>query len=313
MDIGSLRGPFGLGFGAAPIGNASPPLTADKALTTLDAAYEAGVRYFDTAPLYGRGLSERLVGTFLAAKPRTDIVLSTKVGRLIRDGEAVYDYSYDGVMQSMEESLQRLGIGSLDIVYIHDIGVQTHGPAKHASILELALEGGYAALTRLRDEGVIAAIGIGVNETAVCLEALQRVPLDHILLAGRYTLLEQSALESLFPRLQQFATTVIVGGPFNSGILATGPVQGATHDYIPASKAVLERVTKIAEVCADFDVPLGAAALQFPLTHPAVSCVLCGMENQRQVQQNIAWFDTEIPAELWRALGFRGFAQSDTG
>lgn len=310
MENRDSKWAFGLGFGAAPIGNAKPPKSSDEALVTLDAAYAAGIRYFDTAPLYGSGLSEQLLASFLATKPRSDVTLSTKVGRLIRDGEAVYDYSYDGIMYSVEESLDRLGIETLDIAYIHDIGIETHGPEDHANILNLALDGGYAALSRLRDEGVIDKCGIGVNETTVCLEVLNRVPLDYVLLAGRYTLLEQSALETVLPCAEQYATKVIAGAPFNSGILVTGPVARATHNYGIASSAVLERVSRIAGVCTDFDVPLAAAALQFPLAHPSVDCVLCGMEDQHQVEQCVAWLDTKIPMELWDTLKRRNLLHS---
>ena len=185
----SKKVPRGLGFGAAPLGNAQPAISQKDALAALESAHANGIRYFDTAPLYGRGRSESFIGEFLASESRNDLVLSTKAGRLLRGGGFIYDYSFDGVMRSIDESLERLRVEYLDLVYMHDIGEQTHGN-DHRRVMTEAIDGGFKALARLKDEGVIGALGIGVNETAVCMEALAAVDLDYVMLAGRYTLLD---------------------------------------------------------------------------------------------------------------------------
>src|SRR5450432_121565 len=275
-----------LGFGAAPLGNLFRPLPDDTARETLAAAEKAGFGYYDTAPFYGFGLSERRLGD--ALRSRKDIVLSTKVGRLLtpvpgpvdetvpRHGyatpmpfEPAFDYSYDAVMRSFEASLQRLGLSRIDILYIHDIGRLTHGEANDARMAELTRGGGLKALDELRSAKAISGFGIGVNEIPACLEVMDHARLDVILLAGRYTLLEQTSLDELFPRCQAVGTAIVVGGPYNSGILAVGTRTGATlyYNYEPAPADVIEKVRKIESVCERHGTPLAAAALQFPLAH----------------------------------------------
>jgi D-threo-aldose 1-dehydrogenase len=310
-----------LGFGTAPLGNLFRPLPDETARATLAAAEAAGFGYYDTAPFYGFGLSERRLGD--ALRRRKDIVLSTKVGRLLkpvpgpvdetvaRHGyatpmpfEPVYDYSYDAVMRSFEASLQRLGLPSIDILYIHDIGRLTHGDENEARMAELTRRGGLKALEELRATKVISGFGMGVNEIPACLEVMTHARLDVILLAGRYTLLEQNALDELFPRCEAAGTAIVVGGPYNSGILAVGTKSGAPlyYDYEPAPPAVIEKVRKIEAVCDRHGVPLAAAALQFPLAHKLVASVIPGLDSPARVTQTLAPYGHKIPAALWQDL-----------
>src|SRR6185437_14218242 len=282
-----------IGFGAAMLGNLYRPMDDSDARDTLEAALSAGITYVDTAPRYGHGLSERRVGDIL--RNRRDVALSTKVGRLFRANaelggygerngfyspmpfESAYDYSYDGIMRSYEDSLQRLGLAHIDILYVHDIGRLTHA-ADHARAFAELTEGGFRALEELRASGAIGGFGLGVNEWEVCLEAMAGTELDVILLASRYTLLEQGALAQFLPACVARGISVVVGGVYNSGILATGTrgVETPLYDYAPAPAAMLERVHRLESICAAFNVPLAAAALQFPLAHPAVVSVIPG-------------------------------------
>jgi len=310
-----------LGFGTAPLGNLFRPLPDAVAQDTLAAAERAGFGYYDTAPFYGFGLSERRLGD--ALRRREGGVLSTKVGRLLkpvpgpvdesrpRHGyatpmpfEPVYDYSYDAVMRSYEESLQRLGLSRIDILYIHDIGRLTHGDANQAHMTELTKGGGLKALEELRAAKAIAGFGMGVNEVEACLEVMEHARLDAILLAGRYTLLEQTSLAQLFPRCEAAGTAIVVGGPYNSGILAVGTKTGAPlyYNYEPASHDVIEKVRKIEAVCDRHGVPLAAAALQFPLAHPLVASVIPGLDSAERVSQTLALYRHKIPAALWQDL-----------
>jgi D-threo-aldose 1-dehydrogenase len=319
-----------LGFGTAPLGNLFRPLADDAARATLAAAETAGFGYYDTAPFYGFGLSERRFGDALRA--RADIVLSTKVGRLLRPVpgpvnereprhgyatpmpfEPVFDYSYDAVMRSYEASLHRLGLSRIDILYIHDIGRLTHGDQNDARMDELIRGGGLKALEELRAAKAIAGFGMGVNEIPACLEVMSHARLDVILLAGRYTLLEQNALDELFPRCAAAATAIVVGGPYNSGILAVGTKSGAPlfYNYEPAPPQVIEKVRAIEAVCARYDVPLAAAALQFPLSHPLVASVIPGLDTPERVIHAVALYRHPIPAELWRELGEKNLLRSD--
>ncbi|MCU1386467.1 MAG: pyridoxal 4-dehydrogenase [Acidobacteria bacterium] len=319
-----------LGFGTAPLGNLFKPLPDVTARETLAAAERAGFGYYDTAPFYGFGLSERRLGDSLRA--RKDIVLSTKVGRLLkpvsgpvdeniaRHGyatpmpfEPVYDYSYDAVMRSFEESLQRLGLSRIDLLYIHDIGRLTHDEKNAARMAELTKGGGLKALEELRRAGAIAGFGMGVNEIPACLEVMGHARLDVILLAGRYTLLEQNALDELFPACEAAATAIVVGGPYNSGILAVGTKTGAPlyYDYEPAPAAVIEKVRKIEAVCDRHAVPLAAAALQFPLAHKLVASVIPGLDSPQRVEQTIALYRHKIPAALWQDLRSENLIRSD--
>ncbi|MFG6488500.1 aldo/keto reductase [Roseateles sp. BYS78W] len=306
-----------LGFGAAALAGLYDAVDADVAAATLQAAWDAGVRFIDTAPFYGYTLSERRVGDFLAGRPRDSFVLSTKVGRLMQpdpdvrpgsDGWAaplpfrpVYDYSHDGVMRSFESSLQRLGLSRIDILLVHDIGRMTHGDRHEHHWRALTDGGGLKALESLRSQGLVNAIGLGVNEWQVAQDALAVAPLDCVLLAGRYTLLEQGSL-GFMDRCAQEGVRVLVGGPFNSGLLAGQ----ARYNYGDVPADVMSRAQALGAVAAEFDVPLQAAALQFPLAHPAVASVLAGMRSPAQVTANVAWLSHPIPRPFWLTLRERG-------
>ena len=315
-----------LGFGTAPLGNLFRPLPDAMAAETLAAAERSGFGYYDTAPFYGFGLSERRLGDSLrrdALHRRKTIVLSTKVGRLlqplpgpvdenqVRHGyatpmpfEPVYDYSYDAVMRSYEESLQRLGLGRIDILYIHDIGRLTHGEENEVRMAELTKGGGLRALEELRASKEISGFGMGVNEVSACLEVMDHAQLDVILLAGRYTLLEQTPLDDLFPRCAIAGTAIVVGGPYNSGILAVGTKTAVPlyYNYEPAPADIVEKVRKIEAVCDRHNVPLAAAALQFPLAHPLVASVIPGLDSPERVSQTLTLYRHKIPAALWQEL-----------
>lgn len=318
-----------LGFGTAPLGNLYRPIHNAQALETLQQAWGIGVRYFDTAPLYGLGIGETRLGSFLREQPRDEFVVSTKIGRLLepcapteREGigkffdvpsrRVVYDYSYDGVMRSLALSLERLGLDRVDILLCHDIDVFTHGSAEaSAQRTREFLDGGLRALTDLRSQGVVSAIGIGVNEWQVSETVARNSDVDLFLLAGRYTLLEQESLESFLPLCSAKGMGVIVGGPFNSGILATGPKPGAFYNYDSAPPRILERVAAIEKVCAEHGVALRDAALQFPLLHPAVVCVLPGGISRAEVRQNAESLARPIPAALWPSLVAAGLLRAD--
>jgi D-threo-aldose 1-dehydrogenase len=317
------------GFGAAPIGNMNRVLSEAEAEATVRAAWTAGLRYFDTAPLYGHGLSEQRVGAVLKGEPRDVFLLSTKVGRLLEPcapGEedsgiyqgvppvkVAYDYSYDGVMRSHEASLRRLGLDRVDILYVHDIDAMTHGSrgGAEARTRELIDQGGWRALDELRAAGDVAAIGAGVNEWEPCARLLELADPDIFLLAGRYTLLEQEALETLLPACAARGVGVVVGGPFNSGVLATGPVPGAIYNYAPAPEAILRRTAEIEAVCARHGVRLAQAALAFPLGHPSVVSVIPGGQTPDQVAQNLALLNAPIPDRLWADLKAAGLMRPD--
>jgi D-threo-aldose 1-dehydrogenase len=319
-----------LGFGTAPLGNLFRPLADETARATLAAAEAAGFGYYDTAPFYGFGLSERRLGDALRA--RKNIVLSTKVGRLlkpvpgsvdqtlVRHGyatpmpfEPVYDYSYDAVMRSYDASLQRLGLSKIDILYIHDIGRLTHGDQNTARMAELTKGGGLKALEELRAAKAISGFGMGVNEVPACLEVMRHARLDVILLAGRYTLLEQNPLDDLFPLCEKVGTAIVVGGPYNSGILAVGTKTGAAlyYNYEPAPQDVIEKVRRIEAVCDRHGVPLPAAALQFPLAHGLVASVIPGLDSPERVNQTIALYRHKIPAALWHDLRHEKLIRAD--
>jgi D-threo-aldose 1-dehydrogenase len=321
-----------LGFGGAPLGNLFRALPDGVAQATLAAAEAAGFGYYDTAPFYGFGLSERLMGD--AIRGRKDVVVSTKVGRLlspipdpyavhpneVRHGyatpmpfEPVYDYSYDAVMRSYEASLQRLGLGRIDILYIHDIGKLTHGDQNAARMAELTKGGGLKALEELRASKAISGFGMGVNEVPACLEVMSHARLDVILLAGRYTLLEQNPLDDLFPLCEKAGTAIVVGGPYNSGILAVGTKTGAPlyFNYEPAPADVIEKVRRIEAVCDRHGVPLPAAALQFPLAHRLVASVIPGLDSPQRVNQTIALYRHKIPAALWQELRHEKLIRDD--
>jgi D-threo-aldose 1-dehydrogenase len=317
-----------LGFGGAPLGNMYRPMTEKEARATLDAAWNVGCRYYDTAPLYGLGLSETRLNGFLRPKPRDSYLISTKVGRLLepstRQARARqdqffevparverFDYSYDGVMRSLEFSLERLGLDNIDVVYAHDVDVYTHG-TKEASDQRIKefMSGGYKALVKLRESGAIKAIGAGINEWEIAERLARAGDFDVFLLAGRYTLLEQEALGSFLPYCVEKKIGVVIGGPFNSGILATGPKQGAHYNYVPAPKAILEKVAKIQAICAEHKVKLGEAAIRFPLSHPAIVSVIPGAQKPGEVHRNSQMLGAKIPAALWRDLKSAGLMLS---
>lgn len=317
-----------LGFGAAPLGNLYRAMSDDDARDTALAALLGGITYFDTAPYYGFGLSERRVGD--AVRGHESIVVSTKVGRLLKPDSAiqgagsrhgfyspmpfqpVYDYSFDGVMSSWEASRQRLGLARIDILYVHDIGRMTHGDQHEVSFRQLTSGGGFRALEELRSSGEISAFGLGVNETAICLEAMKYVNLDVILLAGRYTLLEQDSLNDLLPACARSRTSIVIGGPYNSGILARGTKRGDTHyNYDIAPSEIIERVRRIETHCDRFRIPLAAAALQFPLANPVVASVIPGLSNPHHVEQTLSLYRTSIPAEFWHDLKTDGLLHVD--
>jgi D-threo-aldose 1-dehydrogenase len=271
-------------------------------------------------------LSEHRIGAALRHRRRDDFVLATKVGRLLRPDPAAdgglyrkilpfataYDYSYDGVLRSIEDSLQRLGLARIDIVHIHDVDVWTHGSqaAMDARFAEV-MNGGYRALLRLREEKAIGAIGVGVNEWQACQRFAAEGDFDCFLLAGRYTLLEQAPLDSFLPLCAARDIAVIIGGPFNTGILATGAMEGATYDYQPAPAEVMARVRRIEAICRGHGVALASAALQFPLHHPAVSSVIPGARSAAEIAANVATFDAPIPPALWAELKQAGLLRAD--
>lgn len=318
-----------LGFGSAPLGNLYRSICNEQSLQTLQAAWAQKIRYFDTAPLYGFGIAETRVGSFLREMPRSDYLLSTKVGRLLnrcapeaRDGigkffdvpsrQMVYDYSYDGVMRSFEVSFERLGLDRIDILLCHDIDIFTHGSAEAcAQRTKEFLDSGLRALSDLRSAGVVSAIGIGVNEWQVSETVARNSDVDLFLLAGRYTLLEQESLDSFLPLCQRKGMGVIIGGPFNSGILATGPRPGAYFNYEPASPEILQRVGAIEAVCTSHGVALRDAALQFPLMHPAVVNVIPGAITPAEVCSNVESVGRTIPAALWADLVSQGLLRED--
>lgn len=313
-----------LGFGAAPLGNLYRAITDEEADAILNRAWEAGIRYYDTAPLYGLGLSETRLNRFLRDKPRDDYVLSTKVGRLLkattpdrRDGlgkwfdvparNEVYDYGYDAVMRSLEFSLERLGVDRVDILYGHDLDIFNHGGQQALDArLEEFLEGGHEALVKLRSEGVIGAFGLGVNEWQPCQWLAERGDPDLFLLAGRYTLLEQEPLETMLPLCAEKGIGVVIGGPYNSGILATGPRPGAFYNYDPAPQDVLDRVARIEAICTRHGVRLVDAAFRFPLCHPAVVSIIPGGQSVEEMASNLQALNTVIPPRLWADLKAEG-------
>ncbi|WP_417274976.1 aldo/keto reductase [Celeribacter halophilus] len=308
-----------LGFGGAPLGNLYRKIEDDEAQATLDAAWDAGIRYFDTAPQYGLGRSEMRFSEALRRFDTDSLTLSTKVGRVLEDcaiddvtpeafvdvpqKRIVFDFTYEGIMRSYEDSIQRLRSDQIDMLFLHDIDSGTNGQAfEDNNLRQLFSQGGYRALSELREAGKISAIGAGVNTWQICERLLGEAEFDGFLLAGRYTLLEQDPLDSFLPLCIKRDVGIILGGPYNSGILATGAIEGARYDYAPAPEHILARVRKLGEVCAAHDTPLIAAALQFPLGHEAVKTVIPGASTPEEVRQNVAIFETVIPQALWSDL-----------
>ncbi|MEM7178450.1 MAG: aldo/keto reductase [Pseudomonadota bacterium] len=319
-----------MGFGGAPLGNLFRKVSEEDAQAALQAAYDAGIRYFDTAPQYGLGRSEGRFGVGVKRFGRDSVQLSTKVGRILVDCEPhevtpeafvdvpqkriVFDYTYDGVMRSYEASRDRLGVANTDILLVHDVDAFSHGGSRevsNAKVRELMEEGGYRALDELRSAGEIAAIGAGVNEWEVCQMLMGLGDFDCFLLAGRYTLLEQEALESFLPLCVEQDVGIVLGGPYNSGILATGPSAGAKYNYADAPEEILDRVRRIDAVCTAHGVRLIEAALQFVFGHPAVKTVIPGAANAAEVRANVEILETAIPASLWTDLRGEGLIRPD--
>ena len=287
-----------LGLGTAPLSGLHEAVDEDTAYAVVDRAWELGIRTFDTAPYYGSGVAEQRLGTALRDRPRNDFVVSTKVGRLLRPGtsaghdapalEAYFDFSYDAALRSLEESLERLGLDRVDVALVHD-------PDDH---YDEALAGAYRALARLRDEGVVRAVGVGMNQSELLCRFAREADPDCFLLAGRYTLLDRSGADELLPLCVERGIAVIAAGVFNSGVLAGGN----TYDYESASNDVLERVERLRATCAGLDVPLPAAALQFPLRHLAIATVLVGCRTPEEVAEDVRLLEEELPPALWQEL-----------
>ena len=311
------------GFGTAPLAGFRTTIPERDAVETVEAAYDSGVRLFDSSPYYGYGRAELRMGAALRDRPRDDLVVSTKIGRWMTPvprGQTIegmrrgginhyptFDYSYDGVHRSLEQSLLRLGMDRVDIVLVHDVDFWTTGDKM---VLEDrfsdVMNGAYRALSDLRSQGVIGAIGVGLNESDMSARFVRAGDFDCVLLAGRYTLLEQRALDDFMPLCETRGVGVIIGGPLNSGVLATGARQGAKYDYNDAPAWVLNRVARIEEVCARHDTPIAAAALQFPLAHPAMAAIIPGAVSRAEIQGNFALLRRPIPTALWdelRSLG----------
>ena len=303
------------GLGTAPLAGNFEEVPEDQALQVIERAWEAGIRHFDTAPLYGHGLGEIRLGKALRDKPRDEFVLASKVGRLLRadappePGQTfrgtppvnpMFDFTYDGVMRSVDESLERLQLARIDILHIHD-------PDNH---YDEALSGAYKALDHLRSEGLIRAVGAGMNQAEMLARFARDGSFDCFMLAGRYTLLDQIALKDLLPLCAERGIAIIAAGVYNSGILAD-PKPGAHYNYVSAPEALLERVRKIQAVCDSHGVPLKAAALQFPFGHPAVSCVVVGCRSVAQLDESLEMFEVNIPPELWQELKTEGLLQED--
>ena len=312
-----------LGFGTAPLGGARVRVPEPEAVATIAHAYDAGLRFFDTSPFYGYGRAELRLGAALRDRPREDVVVSTKIGRWMspirpdtdttgfRAGSLpfmpTFDYSYAGVMRSLEQSWLRLGMNRIDVVFIHDVDFWTTGDR---DVLEQRFSqvttDGFRALDELRRAGVIGAIGVGLNESAISARFVRAVDLDCVLLAGRYTLLEQGALDDFLPLCVERNVGVVIGGPFNSGILATGAVAGAKYDYQDPPAEIVERVNRIEAVCRRHGVRMAAAALQFPLAHPVVSATIPGAVSTSEISANLDLFRAAIPVALWAELRHEG-------
>jgi D-threo-aldose 1-dehydrogenase len=309
-----------LGLGCGPLGGLYDLLDEAEATATVATALDAGISYFDTAPFYGSGLSEHRLGTGLR-RARDQAVISTKVGRLLRPAasggpvagmfrealpfDPVYDYSRDGVLRSVEDSLQRLGTDRVDILYIHDVNRRWHGDAVEARFREV-MTGGYPALVELREAGVVGAIGVGMNDSGMLIRFAEAGDFDVFMLAGRYTLLDQSGLDGLFQACAARGISIVAAGPFNSGILATGAREGAKFFYADADPEVLDRTRRIEAICADHRVPLATAALQFALRHPVVASVATGMVSPDEVAHNAAALAAPVPPALWSDLKAAG-------
>jgi D-threo-aldose 1-dehydrogenase len=309
-----------MGLGGAPLGNMYSAVSDEDAHSLLRSIHDDGCVTFDTAPHYGNGRSEQRFGSFLAGVPRETVVVSTKVGRLLTPSPDApknfgayvdvlpnvqhFDYSGPGVRRSIEDSLTRLGLSSIDVAYVHDCSVMTHGD-RAAAVLRQVIDEAIPELGRLRREGLLRHIGIAVSHWQTCFAVLQEADLDCLLLAGRYTLLDHSALPDLLPLCEARGVRIALGGAFNSGILATGvsdAVRPLRFNYEDAPPDLIARVAAIERVCEHHDVPLRAAALQFPLAHPAIEIVLAGVKSTGHWADAMAKIQHPIPAEFWQTL-----------
>ena len=318
-----------LGFGSGQLGGFQPGSPSeDEALSTVEKACRSDINYFDTAPYYGYGRAEHRLGQVLRQVERKEFFLSTKIGRLLSPLHAgipasdeyrsgglpflpAFDYSYEGTMCSIEDSHQRLGLASIDMVSIHDVDLYTHKePDVVENYFREAMEGAYVALDELRSAGIIRAIGCGLNDAISCSRFLRAGDFDYMMLAGRYTLLDQRALEEMLPICKSQGASVLVAGPFNSGVLATGPVKGARYDYSDALPEILNKVRSIQRVCESYDVRLPAAALQFPLGHECVTSVVPGSMNPPELEANIQHMSAPIPEDFWLELRQDGLIAS---
>jgi D-threo-aldose 1-dehydrogenase len=318
-----------LGFGGASIGELYARVSEADARATLDAAWDAGIRYFDTSPWYGRGLSELRTGAALRERPRDAFTLSTKVGRWLHPAadpatfdrapwvgglpfEIVFDYSYDGIMRAYDQSQLRLGMATYDLAIVHDLDARHHGSGTRLDGFIGQLAGsGWRALDELKGSGAIRGIGAGINERGMIGRFLGHLDIDFFLVAMPYTLLHQEVLEDEFPACERRGIGFVIGAVYQSGILASGPRPGAKYNYLPAPHDVLERVTRIEQVCGRHGVPLAAAALQFPLGQPAVASVIPGASRPDHVERNVASFRHPIPAAMWEELKATGLMRAD--
>lgn len=318
-----------LGFGGAPLGDLFDPVSETQAQDTLQAAWDAGIRYYDTAPFYGYGKSEHRLGHFLRQQERKDFVLSSKVGRVLTATRNLdsfdkggwigglpfdyrFDYSYDGIMRSWEDSLQRLGLNSIDILLIHDLDSFFHDSEQRFSAhLNQLITSGWRALDELRSQGLIKAVGTGLNRMGALPRLIDAIDPDLSIVAMPYTLLDQEVLEEEFPLCEEHDVRIVIGAVFASGILVAGPTEGARYAYDTASPEILEKTHRIQEVCQRHDVPLPAAAMQFPLGHPLVSAIIPGAMEPGHITTNAEWFQHQIPAEMWAELKTEGLLRED--
>ena len=318
-----------LGFGGAPLDELFDPVSETQAQDTLQAAWNAGIRYYDTAPFYGYGKSEHRLGHFLRQQERKDFVLSTKVGRVLtatRDLDSFekgfwvgglpfdfrFDYGYDGIMRSWEDSLQRLSLNSIDLLLIHDLDSFFHDSKQRFSAhVNHLITSGWRALDELRSQGLIKAVGAGLNRMGAMPRLLDGVDLDFCIVAMPYTLLDQESLDGEFPLCEERDVRIVIGAVFASGILATGPVEGARYAYDTASPEILAKTRRIQAVCQRHDVPLPAAAMQFPLGNPLVAAIIPGAQTPAHIETNAQWFQHEIPTDLWAELKAEGLLRED--
>lgn len=313
-----------IGLGTAPLGELFDKVPEHVSLATFRKAWDEGIRYFDSSPFYGHGKSELRVGRGLEGRPRGEMAISTKVGRLMRrpgdaDGfvpefwagalpmKVAFDYSYDGIMRSVEDSYLRLGVNRIDLLLIHDLDTWFHPqPERLAAFRAQLVTSGWRALEELREAGVVGGVGAGINERGMMSWFLDMMPVDFFLVALRYTLLEQDVLEDEFPACEAAGVGVVIGGVFNSGILASGARTGAKYNYEDATPDVMARVARIEEVCKAHDVALPAAALQFPLAHPIVASVIPGALSPDHVEANVRSYRAQIPVAFWGDLRAEG-------